>query len=281
MISIKALSLACIFQIRLFWKKLLKSSNFIQNNLTQMNLNGFLIFSKNYIKVILILNQLIRNIIFSLLRAELSVIEQYVTNSSLSYIDQFNIEQEQIKKSYMNNNYSNSNNKKDSNDLEECRFCFITICLMLMQNFLKMIFIFQEKHLLLGEITKMHKQVFFFVYSFVIQWSTSIFSKKNYFLEIYCITTLHVHQKHVVVRLGESIIMEFLSAYEINTARFRMWDIDDRQTDRQVLTVAPDRMTEIVIYDGNAQAKILPIQNLLYVNNVNNQKNIFHIFSEF
>ncbi|CAD8149176.1 unnamed protein product [Paramecium pentaurelia] len=60
---------------------------------------------------------------------------------------------------------------------------------------------------------------------------------------------------------------------------FWMWDIDDRQTDRQVLTVAPDRMTEIVIYDGNAQAKILPILNLLYVNNVNNQKNIFHIFS--
>ncbi|CAD8178526.1 unnamed protein product [Paramecium pentaurelia] len=56
---------------------------------------------------------------FSLLRAELSVIEQYVTNSSLSYIDQFNIEQEQIKKSYMNNNYSNSNNRKDSDDFEE------------------------------------------------------------------------------------------------------------------------------------------------------------------
>ncbi|CAD8075696.1 unnamed protein product [Paramecium primaurelia] len=65
---------------------------------------------------------------------------------------------------------------------------------------------------------------------------------------------MQIHQGHVVARLGESIIVEFLQAYEINTVRFWMWDIDDRQTDIQVLTVTADRMTEKVIYDGNAQA---------------------------
>ncbi|CAD8183839.1 unnamed protein product [Paramecium octaurelia] len=60
-----------------------------------------------------------QNYNFSLLRAELSVIEQYVTNSSFSYIDQFNIEQEQIKKSHINTNNSISNNGKDSDDFEE------------------------------------------------------------------------------------------------------------------------------------------------------------------
>ncbi|CAD8211268.1 unnamed protein product [Paramecium pentaurelia] len=70
----------------------------------------------------------------------------------------------------------------------------------------------------------------------------------------------NLHQGHVVARLGESIIVEFLQAYEINTVRFWMWDNDDRQTDIQVLTIAADRRTEKFIYDGNAQAKILPIQ---------------------
>ncbi|CAK91198.1 unnamed protein product (macronuclear) [Paramecium tetraurelia] len=60
-----------------------------------------------------------QNYNFSLLRAELSVIEQYVTSSSFSYIDQFNIEQEQIKKSHINTNNSISNNGKDSDDFEE------------------------------------------------------------------------------------------------------------------------------------------------------------------
>ncbi|CAD8180407.1 unnamed protein product [Paramecium octaurelia] len=60
-----------------------------------------------------------QNYNFSLLRGDLSTIEQYVTNSSFSYIDQFNIEQEQTKKSHLNNNNSNSNNRKDSDDFEE------------------------------------------------------------------------------------------------------------------------------------------------------------------
>ncbi|CAD8050367.1 unnamed protein product [Paramecium primaurelia] len=136
--------------------------------------------------------------------------------------------------------------------------------LMLMQNFLKMIIIFQDQHLLC------------FVYSFVIQWSTLSSSKKTIFwapgIENSRLRNLlyyyppDVHQGHVIARLGESINLEFLSAYEINTARFWMWDIDDRKQTDLVLTVAPDRMTEIVIYDGNAQVKILPIQNLLYAN---------------
>ncbi|CAD8075697.1 unnamed protein product [Paramecium primaurelia] len=50
-------------------------------------------------------------------------------------------------------------------------------------KFSQKIFIFQEKHLLFGEITKIYKQVFFFAYSFIIQWSTTVFSKKNDFLD--------------------------------------------------------------------------------------------------
>ncbi|CAD8213249.1 unnamed protein product [Paramecium pentaurelia] len=98
--------------------------------------------------------------------------------------------------------------------------------------------------------------------------------------EIYCITTLQMFIKGMLLPdLANQQFWNFYQHTKLILQGFWMWDIDDRQTDRQVLTVAPDRMTEIVIYDGNAQAKILPILNLLYVNNVNNQKNIFHIFS--
>ncbi|CAD8214443.1 unnamed protein product [Paramecium octaurelia] len=56
-------------------------------------------------------------------------------------------------------------------------------------------------------------------------------------------------QGHVVAWLGQSIIVQFLQAYQINTVRFWMWDEDNRETDMQVFAIAADRKTENVIFD--------------------------------
>ncbi|CAD8116534.1 unnamed protein product [Paramecium primaurelia] len=66
-----------------------------------------------------------------------------------------------------------------------------------------------------------------------------------------------VKQGHVVAELGESMIVQFLQAYEINTVRFWMWDGDTRQTDIQVFTIAKDGQTEKIIFDGIAQPTII------------------------
>ncbi|CAD8213245.1 unnamed protein product [Paramecium pentaurelia] len=57
-------------------------------------------------------------------------------------------------------------------------------------------------------------------------------------------------QGHAVAYIGQSIIVEFYQAYKINTVKFWMLDIDDRQTDMKVFVIAADRKTEKVIYDG-------------------------------
>ncbi|CAD8058022.1 unnamed protein product [Paramecium primaurelia] len=61
-----------------------------------------------------------------------------------------------------------------------------------------------------------------------------------------------LHQGHAVAIIGESIIVKFQQAYEINTVRFWMLDVDGRITDLQVLAIAADRKTEKVNYDGLA-----------------------------
>ncbi|CAD8213880.1 unnamed protein product [Paramecium pentaurelia] len=61
-----------------------------------------------------------------------------------------------------------------------------------------------------------------------------------------------LHQGHAFAIIGESIIVKFQQAYEINTVRFWMLDVDGRVTDLQVLAIAADRKTEKVIYDGLA-----------------------------
>ncbi|CAD8187707.1 unnamed protein product [Paramecium pentaurelia] len=72
--------------------------------------------------------------------------------------------------------------------------------------------------------------------NFVIQWSTtSIIRKYNYFWTpgidknplrnqlYYYPSDPKLHQVHAVARIGESIIMEFQQAYEINNVRFGCW----------------------------------------------------------
>ncbi|CAD8214751.1 unnamed protein product [Paramecium octaurelia] len=63
-----------------------------------------------------------------------------------------------------------------------------------------------------------------------------------------------LYQGHVIAWLGQSIIVQFLQAYQINTVRFWMWDGDSRETDMQVFAIAADRKTENVIFD-NIRAK--------------------------
>ncbi|CAD8085184.1 unnamed protein product [Paramecium primaurelia] len=130
------------------------------------------------------------------------------------------------------------------------------------QNFLKMIFMFQEKNLLLGDITKMQLRSSMVLYypqqELTSFWESGIDNSPLRNLLYYSPNYLVIG--HVVARLSESIIVQFLQAYEINTVKFWMWDGDTRQTDIQVFTIAKDGQTENIIFDGFTQPTIMVVK---------------------
>ncbi|CAK79889.1 unnamed protein product (macronuclear) [Paramecium tetraurelia] len=58
---------------------------------------------------------------------------------------------------------------------------------------------------------------------------------------------------HVYFALHQSLIVEFLQAYEINKIRYWMVDVDARVTTMQIYIVGSDRQTETLILDDFVQ----------------------------
>ncbi|CAD8146594.1 unnamed protein product [Paramecium octaurelia] len=98
-------------------------------------------------------------------------------------------------------------------------------------------------------------------------WTPGIENSPLRNLLYYYPTGPNLHQGHVVAWLGQSIIVQFLQAYQINTVRFWMWDIDNRETDMQVFAIAADRKTEKVIFDDiRTKPNVLSFKNLSNIN---------------
>ncbi|CAD8174423.1 unnamed protein product [Paramecium octaurelia] len=65
---------------------------------------------------------------------------------------------------------------------------------------------------------------------------------------------------HVYTALHQSLVVEFIQAYEINKIRFWMLDVDARVTSMQIYIVGSDRLTETMILDDFVQPGVHTLQ---------------------
>ncbi|CAD8174433.1 unnamed protein product [Paramecium octaurelia] len=88
---------------------------------------------------------------------------------------------------------------------------------------------------------------------------------------------------HTFIGLHESIIIEFLQVYEINTIRFWMLDHDIRRVaNMQIFVIGVNRTTESLIYEGDVQPAVhslkFPDQLVSKVKFYNKDGNVIDIY---
>ncbi|CAK79894.1 unnamed protein product (macronuclear) [Paramecium tetraurelia] len=88
---------------------------------------------------------------------------------------------------------------------------------------------------------------------------------------------------HTFIGLQQSIIVEFLQAYEINTIRFWMLDHDIRRVAKmQIFLIGVNKQIESLIYEGDVQPGVrslkFPDQLVSKVKFYNNGGNIIDIY---